>query len=356
MGKCLLNSLNSVTILTDRRRNCNIDLIRIIACAAVVGLHTFSKDLSVVTASLYYLCGFAVPFFFMTSGYFLLNRGYVDANYSFHRTIVVFRIVFCWNAISVVFKLIKQLLIGEEITVGWLTIPLECVKSLVQKGNMWQFWYMGALLIICLMLPTISRFSKKGKRVLIAFAGVIAVAFEIISIVSGSPVQASIIQTFRIWTWVFYFVLGSEMGRITEILVSKINVRLHIVIAIAFTIINIVYQNYAGVYLIAPDNGMRLHAEYFYDSLLEIVWIIVIFTLLLRVNISDSIRIIVERVASLTMGIYIIHPLLMRITVKIIGNTSLIRVFIYWIVTLFGSALVTWVFSKTVMKKYLLNV
>lgn len=44
-------------------RDCNIDIIRVIACVAVVGLHTFPKDLSVVTASLYYLSGFAVPFF-----------------------------------------------------------------------------------------------------------------------------------------------------------------------------------------------------------------------------------------------------------------------------------------------------
>lgn len=32
-------------------RDCNIDIIRLIACVAVVGLHTFPKDLSLVTAS-----------------------------------------------------------------------------------------------------------------------------------------------------------------------------------------------------------------------------------------------------------------------------------------------------------------
>ena len=47
---------------------------------AVVGLHTFPKDLSLVTASLYYLSGFAVPFFFMSSGFFLLNRGELNYN------------------------------------------------------------------------------------------------------------------------------------------------------------------------------------------------------------------------------------------------------------------------------------
>lgn len=68
MEKRLQSGINETLILTDSQRNCNIDLIRVLACAAVVGLHTIPKDLSVSTASLYYLCGFAVPFFFMTSG------------------------------------------------------------------------------------------------------------------------------------------------------------------------------------------------------------------------------------------------------------------------------------------------
>ena len=145
------------------------------------------------------------------------------------------------------------------------------------------------------------------------------------------------------------------MGRITEIIASKISVKVHIFVAIIVTIINITYQNYAGIYLIAPDIGTRLYAEYFYDSLIEMIWIILLFTLLLRVNISSSIRAIVEKGASLTMGIYIIHPLLLRITVKIIGNTSLIRASIHWIGTLLGVALTTWMISKTALKKYLLK-
>ena len=58
-------------ILTDRQRNTNIDLVRIVACIAVVGLHTFPREQSVGTLLAYYLCGFAIPFFFMSSGFFL---------------------------------------------------------------------------------------------------------------------------------------------------------------------------------------------------------------------------------------------------------------------------------------------
>ena len=43
--------------------------IRAMACLAVVGLHSFAKDED-ISSWFYYLCGFAVPFFFMASGFF----------------------------------------------------------------------------------------------------------------------------------------------------------------------------------------------------------------------------------------------------------------------------------------------
>ena len=63
-------------------RNVNVDMIRIVACIAVVGLHAFPKDISKTTGLIYYFFGFAVPFFFMSSGYFLLNRGKIGIQYS----------------------------------------------------------------------------------------------------------------------------------------------------------------------------------------------------------------------------------------------------------------------------------
>lgn len=58
----------------EEKRNINLDLLRIMSCIAVVGIHTLQKDLSLINSSLYYMCGFAVPIFFMCSGYILMNR------------------------------------------------------------------------------------------------------------------------------------------------------------------------------------------------------------------------------------------------------------------------------------------
>lgn len=137
----------SKIILTDRR-DCSIDLIRVIACVAVVGLHTFPKDLSLVTASLYYLCGFAVPFFFMSSGYFLLNRGELNYKYASHKCVGIIKVVFFWNCILYVMKLGKALALDKIFSINLFAFVKEFLKSFVQKGAMWQFWYLGALLII----------------------------------------------------------------------------------------------------------------------------------------------------------------------------------------------------------------
>ena len=57
------------------QRDIGIDILRLAACCAVVGLHTFTKGLTPVSTVVYYASSFAIPAFFMSSGAFLLNRG-----------------------------------------------------------------------------------------------------------------------------------------------------------------------------------------------------------------------------------------------------------------------------------------
>lgn len=100
----------------DRQaRDYNIDLFRILACIAVVGLHTLPKDLSAITAAFYYFCGFAVPVFFMSSGYFLLNRGKVVISYSKHKCFGIIRVVIGWNFIIAILRVLKAILLQEKI-------------------------------------------------------------------------------------------------------------------------------------------------------------------------------------------------------------------------------------------------
>lgn len=144
MKECIDAEIRLNKILTDSQRNTNIDLIRAIACFAIVGLHSFAKD-EAISSWIYYVCGFAVPFFFMASGYFLLNRGMIQWMYCVNKILGIIKIFFCWNALIILLKWIKSILAKEQIVYNLFSIPIECIKSFVQRGNMWQLWYLGGV-------------------------------------------------------------------------------------------------------------------------------------------------------------------------------------------------------------------
>ena len=73
---------------------------------------------------------------------------------------------------------------------------------------------------------------------------------------------------------------------------------------ILFTILIVVYKNVMGKIFLHNS-----YAEFFYDNALTIAWLITIFELVINIKINKVFEILVQQVAPLTMGIYIIHPL-----------------------------------------------
>ncbi len=193
--------------LLAKGRDYNIDLLKILACIAVVGLHTFQKDLSVLNAVLYYLCGFAVPMFFICSGVFLMNRKDTDLKYSVNKIRQILILVLSWGIIILVARCVGSIFsYGSPITLR--IILRELVGGLVQKGTMWQFWYFGAIIIIYILLPLLTRTNRAQREILLVITGLIAIVLQGVSYVIGYPMQKYVCQTFRIWTWLFYFILG----------------------------------------------------------------------------------------------------------------------------------------------------
>ena len=337
-------------------RDCNIDIIRVISCVAVVGLHTFPKDLSIVTASLYYLSGFAVPFFFMSSGYFLLNRGELNYKYAGRKCVGIIRIIFFWNCILYAVKFGKTLVFDKIFEINIFEFVEEFLKSFVQKGTLWQFWYLGALLIIYELLPVLSKLNQQTRRVLLLACGIISISIQALSFWYGEPIQKNVIQTFRIWTWLFYFLLGAEMKILKVWIFDHISVAFHFLLCMGATVLIIVFENYVGSKKILEMTGVVLHAEFFYDSLYEMCWIGLIFSFLLRIKLSGLVSEYITEVASLTMGIYIIHPMIRKIIVRIIGNTSIFRSIVYWLVTTLSAAIITWIIKKLPSGKRLIKI
>ena len=106
-------------------------------------------------------------------------------------------------------------------------------------------------------------------------------------------------------------------------------------IAIAIlTILIVVYQNTMGKNFLHNS-----YAEYFYDSILTIIWLISIFDLLLNVKLSSKARRVIQNIAPLTMGVYITHPLVMRLIQHFVTIDSLGMSLLFFVAVLIASTI-----------------
>ena len=292
-------------------RNYTLDLMKIIACVAVVGLHTLHKDLSIINSTLYYCCGFAVPVFFMCSGYMLFQRDRVSCSYVVKKIASISRVVLMWSFLIFVCEIGWDILRGRFVMASLLDFPIIAIKSLLQKGRLWQFWYLGALMILYALLPLLFKMKDKMKYI---WAICLAVGFvlQAASYIYGQPIQKYFIQTFRLWTWVQYFTLGGLLTQ-NETFREKISAHQHGVALIVLTAIIVAYQNFMGRFALH-----NLYAEYFYDDILTVAWVVALFTLVMRLELNDRAVTVIKQLAPITMGVYIVHPLIIMAANKML--------------------------------------
>lgn len=197
----------------DRERDINIDFLKIIACIAVVGLHTLQKDLSAANALMHYFCGFAIPVFFFSTGYILLQRKEITFRYCLKKCLNIARVVVIWNIGVNLCVACLKILLGKEFDFISFLQDIS-YRPFIQKGRMWQFWFLGAMMILYMLLPLIHKTvygeNKKWGR----FWGIFAltcVCIQAVSLCMNTPIQKNVIQTFRIWTWIQYFSMGGVL-------------------------------------------------------------------------------------------------------------------------------------------------
>ncbi len=321
-------------------RNANLDLIKCIACISVVGLHA----VGMANYTIYYLCDCGVPLFFMVNGYLLLSRDKVDYPYVFHKILHILKVVVLWNLlITIPVFLFRRKLVNP------LRLSLE---SLLQKGYLWHFWFFGALIIIYLLLPLLHSFfgGKVLHHKIICFVLMcVCLIMNILSMIKGYPLDMFIPQPLRLWTWLFYFLLGGLFFHIAP-RIRHLPVSFHALLLILFTVINNIAEKRIGLYLI----NSRL-AEYFYDDLTSILWYTILFAFLLRIPLRSSIASAVSRFSGLTMGIFIVHPILLTLLNTVYMPAGTLSVLAFWMLITLISFAITLVISKIPAAKHLVR-
>lgn len=178
------------------------------------------------------------------------------------------------------------------------------------------------MILVYTILPFISRFIAKNQKqrllkLWIVFL-LIGVVLQLLSeLVFHQSIQRLIVQPLRLWTWLQYFLLGGVLrlsqdkwkGRKVEAMTA----------AVVMTIVVQLWQNLMG------NQIHVLYGEAFYDSIPTVLWVTAIFIFFMNLNISSGMARVIEITAPCTMGVYIIHPLLIRYMKRLLFPDTFIK-------------------------------
>lgn len=291
-------------------RNINLDLLKVLACVGVVLLHTTMggfKDTGSwnLLTYLYYLGTYSIPLFFMVNGYLLLGKREITSHYILQKVKWILITVSSWNIIVWLFK--------RDFTVN----PIKkIVGSLIQKGYFFQFWFFGALILIYLCLLILSKFLNSKRRYLYILALLIVIGFivELANIFFQRPLQTHVMQTFRLWTWFFYYILG---GYIAQFNVDNLKYRFKNWMKIVSMLLVLISP--IILFFLAKNTYHNLFAEYFYDILFVKFTSLGIFLMVLTLSLNENGSKWIVSLSNQTMGVFVIHTYVMKIWEKLIA-------------------------------------
>ena len=313
-----------------KERNIQIDLLRVAATVAVVRLHAGGSG--IISDIFHYLCSFAVPVFFMISGYLLLSKDVVEWSYIGERVLKYIRLVICWSILlALAQSIIKR---------GFVNPFTILLQSILQHGLLWQGWYIWSLLVVTILTPFLHGLmhAPKWRRFTSIILGAVVVFVHIldltVAVSRGFPVQKLVPQSLRIWTYLFYYWMGGLASAQQHTKDRRKSVLL-------LTVLVVPYQ------IIVCRNIFALHTqEYCYISPLFILWDTILFDVSLMLSIkSNKLVIIVQQMSKLTLGVYLIHPLINSI-LKELGYWTDSRWVIQFAISFFGSVLVVYVIKR----------
>lgn len=322
-----------------------IDLLKIVACFLVVVLHSINYGLKsngyVNGLWIYYIGTLAIPIFFMINGYLQLGRD-LTYKYLISKVIKIFIVVIFWCS---GIYLIKFILYDETNNYFF-----DVFGSLIQKGILPHFWFLGTLIILNLIFPLLNRIYKMKhfNIILIAlFILNIFLDFTFIYLYKNYNfiLKDNIIQTFRLWSWTLYFFIGGAIKKYGDNIRIKNNL-LYFITACSI-IIMITYESFFAYKLYG-----NLYAESFYDSIFVIISAILTFICSSRIKIENK---FITKLSSLTMGVYIIHVTVHRVIIKLLTFNNNYLNIICLIITFIISCIVSYMISKIPKVKELIK-
>lgn len=261
------------------KRLASLDVLKFMSMLGVICLHVNMnyKD-NIVAEFLYMTAVFAIPTFFAVSGYLLIGKD-VNWNYVIKKILGIVKFVVI---INVLYWLLHDAIIGHNL--DFYLLLNDCFGSFVQKGRVfWLFWYFGSMILLyALLIPINKLIQRVGFIKCLIVCGVICFCFQINNIYhpDNVPIEETFLQPFRLWLWVFYFILGGYLRNVS----TSISQKQLLLITITLLTINFLTQKQLELLW----NQNFIPCELFYGSPLTIALVVSLFLVIRKCNIETN--------------------------------------------------------------------
>ncbi len=330
-----------------KERKIYIDWLRVFACLSVILIHVFTtartdfplhsdmqETISKVFQNLFH---FAVPVFFMITGYLFLSKDGEMSFANFFKKYVV-------KYIIAIFTFGYGYAILEEIfnKNNELTVPIVALINTLQGKTWAHMWYLYALVGVMLLMPIIKRL-KEHRESNVKYIGIILLVSSFIVPLIETFFDVKIGFDLIIKSpYLLYAIIGYYLGNSKlELKPGKyiIGLVLSAVIIVLIEIINIFCPNMYTEKLSSLGN---------YDSLIVLVLSICIFVLFKKIKFNNK---IISFISNNTYGIYLIHMLWINIIYKffkfnIYENYLVVRCLLVYIAVFIASLITTYIIKK----------
>lgn len=281
------------------RKN-SIDLLRIISAVAIVVIHTVSTPVSYspvdidgnLWCNLYLIhvaMNWAVPVFFMITGYCLLKKPSLTYKYIFAHiwkyVCVLFTVGFAYGLMGEIF---------EYRTIN-LAIILQALYNVV-AGELWDhMWFVYAIIGIYLVMPVIHLFMKQDQRngqiltaLLFVFNILLPTFEEFLPVGVRLPFDG----------YLFYVCMGGLLAR--ECLSKKWTVAIYLAGLLAFGWIILVWEYW----------------ELGYCHLAVCAMAVSVFLFVSKLDMKP--KKLLLGLSGCTWGVYLIHPFFINMAIKVL--------------------------------------
>lgn len=352
-----------------KKRYDNIDLLKLISIFMVISMHIplfFTDFINTHSINCFVQFGLrlisdGVLIFIFVNGFLLINKPF-DLKKHIYKIIRMFFILLLWGTINVI---IKSIIRQENLSIT--KIISEVLSLKLPHPYAGFLWFLQSLIGLYILFPLIKIVHDNNKKVYNYFAITIilfSVGINFVDImcqlignlINVNNLSSLVLNNFnRINPYVntmflCYFILGGVVYEKRNIFENKKNITIAVILGILSWIIAIIYG-----YAISKLLNKTYNDGYNYNQIFLMITVIGLYALstLYKNKNNNFINRFITSIGKNTMGIYLIHSIILEITKKYVNVFSLH--FYQRLIISIGVLICSWIISIGIMKIPKLN-